>query len=418
MSAPAHLLPPKSSTSLEATVSEAAARLSDIPVPIAEQKRPDTANADFLPFLAWERGLKLWIRDWPEYRKRQAIRLAPEICAHLGTLHAIELTLSLVDAELQSYVIPPQGAFAAADRTAEEKAAFVALFPELRIYLQSEPGTADADLYVGDGFVDEDFATLSTAADRYGRRGELRDNGTVSPVTLLPVTWAGADTINADLVGVAIPGEDDGGLFAGDGFSDDASAAAAKITSRLLTLAADRSFVPLSPQPVVLPEGAPLDLLSVVPERVSTTGTVGLDILHAGAGFAGDFAEAKDASLRMFDRYHLFDPDRARGGPGSDGGFFADHTVVGLPPFYAELRVHAPADDVAPSFYAGDAFAGEAMALPILGTMAKVAEAITVAKAHRDDLRFTTRTLRSQDFSDAPAFSDAPSFDALVPIYD
>ena len=210
MSVP-HLLPPRSTTSLEATLSQAVAQLSDVPVPIDQVKRPDDAPADFVPLLAWERGLKLWVRDWPEHKKRAAARLAPEICASLGTLRAMELTLSLVDAQIQSYVIPPVGAFAAPDRTPAERAAFVALFPELRIYLRSEPGTADADLYADDGFADDGFATVSTAHERYGRRGEIHDGGTVTPVSLLPVTWAGADAINADLIGVVIPGEDDGG---------------------------------------------------------------------------------------------------------------------------------------------------------------------------------------------------------------
>ncbi|MBB6308909.1 phage tail protein I [Xanthobacter tagetidis] len=418
MSVP-HLLPPRSTTSLEATLSQAAARLSDVPVPIDAVKRPADAPADFVPFLAWERGLKLWVRDWPEHKKRAAARLAPEICASLGTLRAMELTLSLVDAQIQSFVIPPVGAFAAPDRTPEERAAFVALFPELRIYLRSEPGTADADLYADDGFADDGIATVSTAHERYGRRGEIHDGGTVTPVSLLPVTWAGADAINADLVGVVIPGEDDGGAFAGDAAADAAFASAASITSRLLTIAADRTFVPLSPQPVVIADGVPLDLISVVPERVSTGGIAGLDVIHADDAFADlGFADHKDAALRLFDRYHLFDPTRTRAVAGQDDGAFADFTVVDLPPFYAELRIRAPGEDTPLSAYAGGAFADDMAALPILGTMDRIAEAITVAKSHRDDLRFTTRTLREVEFQDAPAFGAGLTLGTLVPIYD
>lgn len=414
----AHLLPPNATPLERVFAASGGRRIGGVPVPIDLLKRPFEVPAAFLPHLAWEVSLDVWDEDWPEWRKRRAVARSIYLHRLKGTLPGFEGWLDLIGAKLQSYVIPPIGGFVSPDRTEEEKRAFVQQFAELRIYTQSDYGTADADLYVGDGFVDVDFATVSTAKDRYGRRAYVVDHGQTRQVPTLPVTWAGADAILEDLIGVVIPGEDDGGFFLADAFIGEGYVTEAKITSKLLSIAANRSFLPISPRPVLLGESEPFTLINVMPERVATKGTIGPDVMHTDDGYIGDFLGDKDAHLRIYDRFYLYDPDRVIGGPGSDGGLFVDHTRLEIPPFYAELRVAFPGSAPVPSFMLEDAFIDEGTLLPVEGLMDRVAAVLRAAKSHRDDIWFTTQTSRPIGFDDAPPFDGSIQFDSLIPLYD
>jgi phage tail P2-like protein len=413
----AHLLPPNASA-LERVFSASAARINAIPVPIDLLKRPYEVPAAFLPHLAWEVSLDVWFNGWPEWRKRRAVAKSIGLHYLKGTLPGIEGWLDLIGATVRVAHIPPVAAYVSANRTPEQKRRFAEQFPELRIYTKSEIGSAGADLHADHGFVDFDFATVSTARDRYGRRAYLTDRGATRSVPMLPVTWAGAEAILAGLDGVVIPGEDDGGFFLGDAAAGLSYATAAKITSRLLAIAADRSYLPVSPQPVLLGGAEPLSLIDVLPERVAVKGTIGPDVLHASAGFVGDYLGAKDAHLRIFDRYYVFDPDRVERAGGTDGGFFLDHSRLSIPPFHAEFRISYPGTAPEQAFVADDAFLGEACLVPVLGQMDEVAAVLRTAKALRDDVWFTTRTSRPLEFNDLIAFDGSARFGAETQIYD
>lgn len=413
----AHLLPPNASA-LERVFSSAGARINEVPVPIDLLKRPYEVPAAFLPHLAWEVSLDVWFQDWPEWRKRRAVAKSIDLHYLKGTLRGVEGWLDLIGAKVQVAHIPPVAAYVSENRTPDEKRRFAEQFPELRIYTKSEMGSAGADFYVDDGFIDFDFATVSTARDRYGRRAYLIDHGVTRPVPMLPVTWVGAEAILDGVDGVVIPGEDDGGFFVGDAAAGLSYVTPAKINSRLLTIAADRSYLPISPQPVLLGSADPLSLIDVLPERVAVKGTIGPDVLHASAGFIGDYLGAKDAHLRIYDRYYVFDAARVERSPGTDGGFFLDHSRLSIPPFHAEFRIAYPGTAPEQTFVADDAFLGEACLVPVLGQMDRVAAVLRTAKALRDDVWFTTRTSRPVEFNDNFAFDGSVLFGAETQIFD
>jgi hypothetical protein len=414
-----HILPSNASPLERLMAASGAHRIDGIPVPIDTIKRPFEAPAAFLPHLAWETSLDIWEEDWPEWRKRRAISKSIGLHRLKGTLPGVEGWLDILGATLQSYVIPPIGGYVSPGRTEAERAAFVAQFPELRIYTQSDIGIAEADLYTNDGFVDSEFFTVSTARDRYGRRAYVVDRGVTRQVPMLPVTWAGAEAILEDLIGVVIPGEDDGGFFIGDAGIDSGFVTVERITSSLLSIAANRSYLPISPRPVVLgSDGPPMTLMDVLPERVAIRGTIGPDVLHASEGFVGDYLGEKDSHLRIYDRFYLFDPERVVGGAGSDGGFFLDHTRLEIPPFYAEMRVHFAGSSPPPTMMLDDAFINEACLLPVQGQLDRVAAALRAAKSHRDQIWFTTQVSRPVEFADAVPLDGSIAFDAEIPIYD
>ena len=72
----------------------------DLPANINVLIDPDLCPLAFLPFLAWANSVDYWDEDWPEATKRLAIKSAPEIHDHKGTIYAIEKCLEIIGYEV------------------------------------------------------------------------------------------------------------------------------------------------------------------------------------------------------------------------------------------------------------------------------------------------------------------------------
>jgi P2-related tail formation protein len=104
MTSAADLLPSGSSI-LEHALAEAGA--DHLPVPVREALDPDEAPANLLPFLAAHESVDLWYSDWPDERKRQMIREAPELATLKGSRAAAARFLPYVDAHIVHKVSHP-----------------------------------------------------------------------------------------------------------------------------------------------------------------------------------------------------------------------------------------------------------------------------------------------------------------------
>lgn len=89
------LLPPNS-TKFEMNFESAFARVSDIDVNIRSFNDPLSAPAEVLPWLAWERSVDIWDKDWPEAQKRQVIKGSLYNHSIKGTVEALELALNSI----------------------------------------------------------------------------------------------------------------------------------------------------------------------------------------------------------------------------------------------------------------------------------------------------------------------------------
>lgn len=67
------LLPPNS-TKFEMNFESAFSRVSNIEVNIRSFNDPLNAPVEVLPWLAWERSVDVWNKDWTEIQKRQVIQ--------------------------------------------------------------------------------------------------------------------------------------------------------------------------------------------------------------------------------------------------------------------------------------------------------------------------------------------------------
>lgn len=86
------LLPPNA-TPQERALSEAMARLSDVPLLVRESWNPDTCPAELLPWLAWAFSVDEWDTTWTEQEKREVIKASLDVHKHKGTIGAIDRAL-------------------------------------------------------------------------------------------------------------------------------------------------------------------------------------------------------------------------------------------------------------------------------------------------------------------------------------
>lgn len=82
------LLPPNA-TALERALEAAAARISDVPVPLRALSNPWTCPLSLLPYLAWALSIDAWSSDWPELVKRNRVAAALAIQRQKGTAASV-----------------------------------------------------------------------------------------------------------------------------------------------------------------------------------------------------------------------------------------------------------------------------------------------------------------------------------------
>ncbi|OTH00822.1 phage tail protein I [Acinetobacter sp. ANC 4973] len=85
----AKLLPPNS-TQFEINFESAFSRVSNIENLTRKFNDPMTAPSQVLPWLAWEKSVDVWDKNWNEDQKRNAIASSYSIHAHKGTIGALE----------------------------------------------------------------------------------------------------------------------------------------------------------------------------------------------------------------------------------------------------------------------------------------------------------------------------------------
>lgn len=88
-----NLLPPNS-TKFEINFENAFSRISDVELNIRSFNDPLNAPAAVLPWLAWERSVDVWNKDWNEAQKRQVIKTSLYNHSIKGTVESLELALN------------------------------------------------------------------------------------------------------------------------------------------------------------------------------------------------------------------------------------------------------------------------------------------------------------------------------------
>lgn len=87
------LLPPNA-TKFEMNFEAAFARVSNVEINIRSFNDPMTAPVEVLPWLAWERSVDIWNKNWTDAQKRQVIKTSLYNHSIKGTVESLEVALN------------------------------------------------------------------------------------------------------------------------------------------------------------------------------------------------------------------------------------------------------------------------------------------------------------------------------------
>lgn len=415
------LLPPTNVTALEAALDLGVeAPMLATPAPIADLWSPDRCPAELLEWLAWGLGVDLWDADWSEGRKRRMCREVWGLKRLKGTLEGAKRTLAFLDAEVVATRLPPQRIFARSADPARQMA-FDARFAALRIFAKHgrspAPGRqsyAGGVHFIGSATLGP-VARVNTAAERYGRRAVIVDDGVETELDWKPISSA-VDLTVIDPEAVervtarAKAHHSDfliGRTVLGRGFAQDRAP-----RSRILTIAPNRA-PETSGCAVFGADEHGLTPIERAPRRRRLEGARSARQAQVGA-FVGMVARPNQAPLRIFDCYRLLDPARMTRQEGEGLGPFLGSMRLGSAPYRAHLRIKAQARRTGRAAHVGG-FVGMT-ARPPAGRFDRISKGIRASAVYRDTVTFSTRTREPLGFRHAPKFEDAPVFGAFVTV--
>lgn len=133
MNEPNTLLP-SNATGFEVDLELAAARLAQVPVPIADLWDADALPSELLPWLAWAFSIDYWEWEWSDQKKRNALRLFFDVHRQKGTLAGIRQIIRFANGKLTEHRVPPDKAFCAPKWDDATRQEWLRKFPELRVY--------------------------------------------------------------------------------------------------------------------------------------------------------------------------------------------------------------------------------------------------------------------------------------------
>lgn len=94
------LLPPNA-TPQERALSNVAARVSDVPVPIRDMWNADTCPSNALAWLAWAFSVDQWDSNWTDAQQRAFIKSSVEVHRYKGTIGAVRDALAALGLSAQ-----------------------------------------------------------------------------------------------------------------------------------------------------------------------------------------------------------------------------------------------------------------------------------------------------------------------------
>ena len=170
------------------------ARIDELPVDVRKLMRPWEIPPSHLPWLAWGLSVDLWEPDWTEERHRTLTARALPMHARKGTQASITEHIRIMGADPRRFIVPPAKTFLMEALTEEEREAFLARFPQLRIYPFVARGTYRfahfTSLAFGRAKAFMNAACIKDvgAWSRYVRTARLWDRGAETTLTIRAVT--------------------------------------------------------------------------------------------------------------------------------------------------------------------------------------------------------------------------------------
>lgn len=305
-----HLLP-REISQLDRVLASAAKRISAIPVPIDQLKRPQKVPLSHLPHLAHEFSADIWNHDWPDAQKRAVVASAIPLQRIKGTERCLREYIRYVGGKVVSIVKPPMRVFSGPSITPEAREAWLAALPQVRTWLVQERGTAPRLKTFSGTSARRQFVDLEGGTIRAGAPAPLFRRFTI-PSTALSRMHRRARWVVSG-VETTITVTDYGTWFR----LHLASKAGPRVISNrrprakryFVPSTADRRLITVRPTenlPWRVAVTPSLQAVSSKPDRVAERAPAGRRVIGHHPPFRRFFVKST-ATSRLFDRYAVFD---------------------------------------------------------------------------------------------------------------
>jgi phage tail P2-like protein len=168
-------------TEYERTLASQVDRLLDLDIPIRLLWDPWRCPENLLPYQAWALSVDLWDSNWPVTKRRSVVANAIKHHQIKGTLKAIETYLDLVDTTVIKATTPPTKLFSGPSLSKEQREAWLAKLPQVRVWRQYETSVAVKRIFSGgqrySSFFEGKFPQPNDAITRLQRRARWVVNG-------------------------------------------------------------------------------------------------------------------------------------------------------------------------------------------------------------------------------------------------
>lgn len=402
---------------------------------VRDQWDPYKISSANLPYLAWATGVNLWEEDWDDTLRRWWVANQWELKSQRGSLLGTSRFVDAIGAKVVGAIVPPAKFFPGKSLTAEERAAYVARFPQLRLYpyvarvklpwlcytSNFRSGTAQTRRYNRNGCrlgpIRKFYTTNANAGGRYTRTATIWDRGVETTLTFRQITmqtfsqgkvtswdevtvparkanhWYLSQPGKFPLRGAHPRSQNRSGIFLG---SMDLTA------SRIVNIPRDGTLSLSQAKAIYQTISPGGDLLDVYPEQVSQTHFHPSPLrrrLFCGQGFLlNKFLPPSDAWRFTFERWYMF--DYARVPDYRKASVYMNHARFGIHKYTAELRIKANGK-WRPWFIRCNSFTRGHFRPIDTKLIQKVRRAVTASMAVRDTVRINTAIKRRINTNDS-----------------
>lgn len=329
------LLLPPNRTALESAVVHAQHLVQHDARAIVAARQPHQTPAPVLPWLAWERDVLAWPRHADTTLQRSITAASWSLHRRMGTLSAFREVAGYYGARITQAQTPPSKTFAGASLTREQRNAFVARYPQLRLYPRRVTGQRQGAMLMGVFAGACLYPAPSDAAMRLATQAYLWRDGAETPLQSTERSTQTSTRTAKSYTEVRQNGQGQAQAFCG-------LAAAAPLRWLGRSEAAARIYRLVTDTPYIdsretLHRAAVQPGLELLDARYDWIAGQGVAAgVHGGQHVAGHLLRST-ARERIYKRLYLFDPavQVQRRGTAS----FCDASILAMPAHHARLDV-------------------------------------------------------------------------------
>lgn len=391
---------PANRTAFEEAADLTGARIAELSLELPKLVRPFQVPAPFLPWVAWGLSVDFWEKDWPEDKHRLMLARSLRMHARKGTATAIAEAVRIMGGDRRRFIVPPARTHLSPTFTQDEREAYLALFPQLRVYpfvARGRTGPFGCFLSVkrmlGETLLGP-IRLISTNASRYTRTAKLWDRGVETTLMVREVRLVSAGLLGATAYDEVILGPKatraihlDAPPRARCFLVDDQG-----VAQRMIRIPRDAGYEFRLGRETYTTVWPKAQMIDVRPRFVAEVHTGQKGAVHAGGGsrIAGGFLPPTIAWRHLFERWHIHDPDRIP--IERRRSMHLGNTRLGMPAYHAEASVRLLGRRpwrIAGRFVQG--FVLSTSKKPI----ADARHAVRITKSLRDKILIDTKTHRA-----------------------